>query len=333
MGAKPSVKLTTDAPSTAEKGQKVVTSEPLEVDGLALMEELLQQARYPVDSLKGHVLKSCDVQENGPDDFTVKVILDGKKLDRYKSGRGDGMDRIDHWMRVVADRKNRRIQQTSFVDLQGCWVDEVEQARSKGGYGCTELVGSPMRVEFHIIQADGSRQTDEEAAALLDTILTDALTNMEKRKAKVMAEQDSLQGDGQKSVISEPLDEHIDFDSFWEKFLGTIKSPPSVPWLFRPKVLEVSKEEFHTVLVLPDTKQKITTIVKHSKASGELTMETMQDGEKIGGCTVILHRNPLRVESWGVDIDGKRLSGGSSVKSLQQTVDAVLSKKSHRWFR
>uniref|UniRef100_A0A7S3SAX5 Uncharacterized protein n=1 Tax=Strombidinopsis acuminata TaxID=141414 RepID=A0A7S3SAX5_9SPIT len=333
MGAKPSVKLTTDAPSTAEKGQKVVTSEPLEVDGLALMEELLQQARYPVDSLKGHVLKSCDVQENGPDDFTVKVILDGKKLDRYKSGRGDGMDRIDHWMRVVADRKNRRIQQTSFVDLQGCWVDEVEQARSKGGYGCTELVGSPMRVEFHIIQADGSRQTDEEAAALLDTILTDALTNMEKRKAKVMAEQDSLQGDGQKSVISEPLDEHIDFDSFWEKFLDMVKNPPNAP--AKVKVTDVSKEEFLSEIVVPDSKTTMTTKVKHNKAAGEVITETLQDGERVSGSTVLLHRNPLRVETWGVDSEGKRLAGRGTARGLQEYVDTVLAKKSHHrsWFR
>lgn len=208
-------------------------------------------------------------------------------------------------------------------------MDEEEESKSKAsGYMLLELVGSPLRVEYHIGMADGSRVVDKSAVAAVNPALTAALTNMAKRKVKVMPEQDTLKGDGQKSAISEPMDEHIDFDSFWEKLIDMIKSPPNAP--IAPQIVEVSKEEFDSVVVVPDTKTKLTTKVKHNKAAGEMMAETLQDGEVVGSSTVILHREPLRVESWGVDSEGKRLSGHGTARGLQEYVDTALAKERKR---
>lgn len=331
MGAKPSVKLSTNVDSVAQPGQKVVVSEPLEVHPNALLDELLDQLRYPVESYKEYVLKACEVTEHGPDDFTVKTILDGKKLDRYRHGRGDGIDRIDVWSRITADRKTRRIMNRPVVPPPGCWVDEVEASKNSDSFACYQLVDSPLRLEFHCVTDKGERWSDEQAVAVVQGTLAAALANMEKRKVKILAEQDSLQGGGLKSVISEPMDAHTDFDAFWDKFLSIMKAPPGSP--VKPQIVTVSESEFHTVVTDPASKQTLTTKIQHNRASGEVSTVTFSGDERLNSSNVVLHRKPLQIESWGEDAEGVRWAGRGTAKALQEYVDVVLAKKGHRWFR
>lgn len=331
MGAKPSVQMTADTDSVLEPGTKVVMSEGLEVDFDLLMDEYLEQHRYPIDSMKEYVLKSCDIEEHGKDDFTVKVILDGKKLDSYGYGRGDGIDRIDLWTRVTADRTKRELWSRPIVPPPGAWADEVDQVTAGGGACSRFTTEEPMRCEFHIVLPDGSAY--EQAIDVVQPILGAAIMEVSKKKVKVKSDQDSIKASGEKSVVSEPMDEFTTYDEFWDKFIEVLKAGDAA---VSPELVEVSDSEFHTVvtdtITDPTTEQKWITKIRHSKESGEIQIVTMNNSGILSKAVIILHKDPLRVESWGEDKDGVRQFGRGSAKGLQRYIDAVLEPKSSGWF-
>mmetsp|Transcript_47979 Transcript_47979/g.126687 ORF Transcript_47979/g.126687 Transcript_47979/m.126687 type:complete len:334 (+) Transcript_47979:109-1110(+) len=332
MGSGSSVNLTPDADSVIEPGTKVVMSEPLEVDFGLLFDEYMDQLRYPVEPIKEYVLKECSVEEHGPDDFTVKVVLDGKKLDSYGYGRGDGVDNIDLWTRVTGDRAKREIWSRPIVAPPGCYVDEVDTFKCPSTGAKTSFTSeTPLRVEFWIEMAGGARLDQDIAKGILLPPLGGAMQGLGKQLVKVKPDMDATRGGGLKSVISDPFDELSTFDEFWDKYLDAARNPPSAQ--VKPEIIEVSDEEFHTVAVIPGGDKKLTTKFRHCKESGEIQAATFLDAELTGGkTTTIVHKEPLFVEAWGESKTGDRQAGRGAAKMLQASLEAALAPKKTGWF-
>jgi len=330
MGSGRSLQLHADCDSVVEPGTKVVQSEALELDFDQLFDEYLEQLRYPVSTIAEYVLKECSVEDHGPDDFSVKVVLCGKKLDSYGYGRGDGVDMIGLWTRVTGDRAKRHIRCQDTVQPPGCFADELEK-HAAGGGAKTCFLEDPLRVEFQVELSDGSRLEDQEATKqILLGILGPAVSRVGQQLVKVSADQESTRGDGGRSVISGPLDEATDFDNLWERYVEAIKSPPGAA--VAPEVVEVSDEEFHVILEIPpDT--KLTTTVRHCKESGEILAVTTDGEEKVvSKTTSVLHREPLIVEVWGESRTGERQSGRGAARALQAHLESALAPKKSGWF-
>jgi len=132
MGNVQKLTLYEEQDSVSEPGTKCITSSPLSMLDPPLSaedweaESLLWQ-RFPIK--KGWkseaFLKSVEVFEHGPRDFTSKIILDGQKLDAEGHGRGDGTDRVIKWGRTTMGQDMMTM--TEYVDeaTGGMWADEI----------------------------------------------------------------------------------------------------------------------------------------------------------------------------------------------------------------
>jgi len=334
MGSGPSVEVQVEVDSISEPGTKCCQTASLaEYSYNTLVDELLDISRYPVDPMKEAVLKSCDVQVHGPDEFTVKVVLDGKKLDSYGYGKGDGTDRVDNWTRIVCNREKRCIDSYAIVIFPGMWIDEVDP-KKQWIHSRTTFLEDPLRIEFYIDVLEGpeagKRLANDMAKGSMMAYLYGALSNMQARKVKCRPDQDSIRDKGQKSVVSEPMDDHTDYDTFFTNWVDGMKNPPTMPGVPPAELTEVSETELYLKRTLEDG-TKFVTKITHDKDTGEVYSVVFRNSDKISSSVFVLHREPLRFEAWHEDKSGDRRAGSGAARAMQMQLDASLAKGSS-WF-
>lgn len=330
MGSGPSVELTPNADSELEPGEKCVLSASLEeYEYDVLVSEVMECMKYPIGPYKEPVLKAVEVEEHGADDFTVKVILDGNKLDSFGYGKGDGTDRVDLWVRVTANREKRTLESHIIVGEPGAWINEVDPAQKVVAISKTLFNTDPLRLEFHILATEtGTRYAGDRAKAAIAGCLNTALGNLASRKVKIFGDQPSLTNPDLKSCVSEPIDEHSDYDTFFTYLVEAIKAPPGPGSV---ETNEVSDSEFHVVRTMPEGNQ-FTTKCNYSQKSGEIKHSTFSEkGNMLSSTVLVLHKEPLRLEAWNLDAQGQRNAGRGTAKAFQLLIDVTLAKSSS-WF-
>uniref|UniRef100_A0A7S2VRI5 Uncharacterized protein n=1 Tax=Zooxanthella nutricula TaxID=1333877 RepID=A0A7S2VRI5_9DINO len=341
MGGGHSVELLADQDAVSEKfrGKKCIMSAtlddldpPAEPDGV--FKELVEWLRRPVEPMGEGVLKSVTVTEDdGEDNFTTKVIADGFKLDAYGFGKGDGTDRVTRWKKVKLDRANGVVEWTDLVSelTLGAWADEA--TGETGTCITVTILKNPHRLEIVIQDADGTNPSGEAVANALYG-LTDRIVGMVQQlaKAKVKASVET-KGSGEKSVMVEPMDEHVDFDGFFNKFITIQREKfEKIPGVV---IDDPTEGEFVTVAIIPqpDGSEKTSTnSVKHNVNTGSITLE-MHDTEGILVNTMYwqLHKDPLQLEAWSITKTGERIVSESIARVVQFDTNQTIE-RANSWF-
>jgi len=340
MGNMHSVELFAEQDSVSQPGTKAITSASLDhldppVSAIEVIDEFVGLIKYPVDPMTEAVLKAVDVVDKSADEFTVKVFLDGKKLDEYGHGRGDGMDRCKIWKHCIIDRSKLTVKTIDYVDdaTMGAWADEV----SDENVHCTcllQVLSDPTRMELHVDDARGNRLAMEVVRDALynwtDQIV-DGVQQAKTAKVKVLPAAASLKDEGLKSNVSEPMDAHISYDKFFSSFVDIIKenlekNPSNT-------ITDISESEFSSEgkVGQEDNQKEIKTAVKFSREQGEIEMAFVQDGKLARTTYYKLHKSPLVVEGWSVESDGTRLCGEATARQMQKSVNGAIAKATS-WF-
>mmetsp|Transcript_45759 Transcript_45759/g.133237 ORF Transcript_45759/g.133237 Transcript_45759/m.133237 type:complete len:344 (-) Transcript_45759:41-1072(-) len=342
MGSSHSVELIPDQDSPTEPGQQSIISAPLDeldppVDAAQAFAGLLDHFRRPLDEQSEAIMKSCEITENaGPDDFTVKVVVDGVKLDRYGFGRGDGMDRVRSWRRFVVDRAGKRITAHDYVSeiALGAWADEASDAQVLATVSIQMLEGPP-RIEMWVIGQDGKRFSGKELAEG-SYVVTDKVIRLiqDEVKAKVKARPaKAIKHAGEDSVVTDPMDAHVEYDAFFDKLVTVVKEKLE-------KIPEAEVEEVSTNEVIArvrqttaDGKEQIHMhTLKYCAASGEATITRMDhEGKAFNTSFRVVHKSPLVVEAWNITLTGERTAGEEFARLVQREVNEVIDRV-NSWF-
>eukprot|EP00429_Kryptoperidinium_foliaceum_P020571 CAMPEP_0176049428 /NCGR_PEP_ID=MMETSP0120_2-20121206/24561_1 /TAXON_ID=160619 /ORGANISM="Kryptoperidinium foliaceum, Strain CCMP 1326" /LENGTH=341 /DNA_ID=CAMNT_0017382855 /DNA_START=44 /DNA_END=1069 /DNA_ORIENTATION=- len=340
MGVSHSVELFADQDSPTDVGQKSVMTASLDdldppVTAEQFLAEFIDHFKWPIDPAAEAVLKSCTVTEASADDFTVKVILDGAKLDSYGYGKGDGTDRMRSWKRVVVDRVSKRITTHDYVPepTLGAWVDEASDKEAVAVFHM-QLLSGPTRAEFWVVDKEGTRLSDAGLAQgvyhLTDRVVG-ALQAAAKAKVKV-APGKSIRNQGEDSVLTQPMEEHVDYDSFFDKMTTVMKEkmeklPNAEVEVAATEVVVRVKEQD------ADGKERVHThTIKHSAESGEMVItHTDQDGKIVNTSFRQVHKSPLVVEAWNITRNGDRTAGAAFAKMVQKEVNEIIE-RANSWF-
>jgi len=335
MGNAHGVELFPDQESVGELGTKSIISASFEALNPAVtaddfVAEFITMLRYPVNPMSEAVLKKVDLDEKSADEFIVKVILDGKKLDQFGYGRGDGIDGIRVWKRVTVDRTKKILTLEDYVDETqlGAWADQGSDSEVIMKTVCYVLSG-PTRCEF-AVDRKGERWASDEAREFM-YFWTDPLLEMiqQDKSAKVLVTggAPSIKETGAQSNVSGPLDEYCSYDKFFEKMVDVLKEavqrdPSSVPE-------DVSATEFvtKTKQVIEDKEKEVCVSVKWAQDAGSIEYTTTSDGVVQSVAKYFVHKSPFVVESWVVGIDGERApTSDTSARALQRLLNTAIDK-------
>mmetsp|Transcript_5062 Transcript_5062/g.15626 ORF Transcript_5062/g.15626 Transcript_5062/m.15626 type:complete len:379 (+) Transcript_5062:77-1213(+) len=215
MGNGPYVKVHPDAESPTCLGAKSALSDPIDdfCDYATFFEELIPRLRDPVHPLEQYVLKSLEVVDHGPQEFTVKIILNGELLTRLGVGKPDGSDVVRRWQRVAHSHEDRMIIFEEYGE------DGKPYATNK-----LKFLEDPFRVEVWSDWITGERFSGPILAWSTETFyITPIIRNVIHRKVMVRREVDSPGGTG-KCCLSDPLDGYLTFDAITEGLPEVMKT-------------------------------------------------------------------------------------------------------------
>jgi len=330
MGATYSLEANQDSPS--EPGKKVVlTSELPEVAPDDLAENLLMMMRRPVPPMLASVLKIVELEETSENSFSVKVILDGAKLDEAGYGK-HGQDRVSQWLKVTYNPAEMLVSMESFLPDDGAWADEASGDEVFFAT-YTRFLKDPTRIEYWWVK-DGERMAGESQAQHFKFYI-DALMEIAKpRKVSFSPDCDSIAEPGQKSILSVPVDDHIAFDALWQELLNHKSVYGSV--IQDLDVQEVSDNE---VLVTGENGVEPAGgafAVEWNKDEGKIVRTQQVSGKAVEAIHMVIHQSPLRMEAWLLDAQGQRGSNKKLARAYTILIDMLLKKvakdSSSSWF-
>jgi hypothetical protein len=298
------------------------------------MEGLLEILRRPVSPIEEPVLKSVDMEEHGPDAFTVKVILDGKKLSAYGFGREDDCDRVSTWKKVTHDRAQMKIITEDYVPgppMPGEWLDKAEDIEVLTTCHI-KMLSSPTRIECWLFRA-GQRVADEDLCKVLTNFTNAVIGGIQaEATAKVkIAAGPSRKVPGHSSAVSEAMDDHVYYEGFFDALVKFVKHNHSL--IPGGRIEDVNDKEFHAVLPGPPGKEEneTTIIIKHSEESGLMSIETRNKDTVFSRQFRQLHKDPLVYEAWLEDAEGVHSASKTFVRDQLRIVNAVID-KANSWF-
>jgi len=303
------VRVLPDAPSVANRGLKSAVSAPL--DDLLGLDELWH----------GYVRQckaGAEVEQTSLRDFTAVREQEGGRIT----------------MRYHADRQKRLVYAETYGPKGGLFERRW-----------TVFHQDPLRLECWG-EAPGERKSGKAKAMLLQNVVDGVIAGVlaarrgegsVSSRAEVHANVPSLNGSGQLSVLSEPLDALASFPALWDRWLDYHKRLPGVAEVRRTDVTVASESEFKVVATLDEqvllsrdpsraAREDGYRVVRYSlcRARGTLYAETCgREGRVRERNFAVLHRNPLRLEWWG-ETPGERKFGAARGALLSAMLEAAL---------
>lgn len=334
MGAGHGVELLPEQDAVTKPGGKCIMSASLDdldpkVPGKSVYDEYEAYLRRPVDPLMEGVLKQVELIETDATHFTIKVILDGKKLDRWGFGKGDGTDRVRRWKKVTLDPDALKIVIEDLVleMEQGAWLDEATGDKTMEMSTFT-IVKDPTRMEI-IIEKAGDILCQEEVRDavyyLTDALLTE-VTAAATAKVKVTEDSPSIKDSGAKSCVSGPMDGMAPYDGLLNSLFKI--SRERVAQMPDIEINDISDTEFASTSKSGEL--KLSTSYKKSVEDGMLTHVTKDGDEVLRTSTVVLHKSPMIAEHWIVNT-GDRIAGAQNAKQFAKELNAAID-KANSWF-
>jgi len=335
MGASHGVELMAEQESS-QPGLQSIISGPLDaldppINCKEAFEETVALLRYPMDPITEGLKKELQITELDANSFVIKLILDGKKLDGFGYGKGDGTDRVRHWKKVVAKPEKLSISVTDYVPeaLLGEWLsDAKEEAVS---FCEINFLQDPPQIEFCIDDKDGNRLANPETRDGLYSWSDNIVNNIHSfktAKVKMTPDSTSIAEKGLKSMVSEPMDEHVSYENFFPQMVKFTRD-------FLAQVPGITLDETESEIrgsVTNEQGEVTRHLLKFSEATGEMTV-TVSHQDKV---RTELHRKvhsgpPLVLEAWDVDAEGHRLTGAAKAKEIQKNMNIMID-KANSWF-
>jgi len=331
-------------------GGKVIMSASMEdtegVNYLSFVNELIEIMKTPPPMtalvIKEHTTKDI---EGNPDEFTVKIVLDGQKMAGY--GFGDGTDQ------VVVNRHVKVCRDERWVDV---WEYlNKDQPDLLTSYSRTCFLEDPFRLEAFSVNHDertegtkeGVRVSDDWAVKIWKDLFIDPIcTTIKYTKVKCTADQPSLTGSGDLVIVSDRMDEHVSIDSVTKVLIThAIESV----CLFvkdsrnedgKPDVKEsddgTTQEATLTAewenapqangdgAVAATTKSFLEVNWSFNRTTSQFKAVTSMNGKLIR--TQFANIVWPRMESYNVTAEGERQSGGSSTREFTQFLNGLVAK-------
>lgn len=325
MGSQYSMAVTYDVDSVANPGTKVCMCEDL--DGIAdydtLMEATVAFLRDPVDAVMAPFLKSLDIEEHGPDDFTIKITLSRDKIIELTGADPSTIpegDAVNKWQRCTIDRAAGTLR-TQCFRLTG------SEPKCEQEYNVV-LNKAPLAFEGYLLTYDEdgnktARLTDKACGDGLLWTINPVVRLLKEVKVKCTAGQPSRVDPSLTSVMSEPLDAHTSVgyivDKYWEETVSGIEASEG---------FKVVTKEPDELKVLDPRGGEMTWIF--DKGAKEILMKTGTGGEPMYTVTSKFHEDPLQLEVWTTD---KGVRGGTTTTAREQSI--TLSKalvRAQSWF-
>jgi len=324
VGSAPMLAFHEEQESPTEAGERSAMSDPLpdHVDYDNFLDAIVDSMRYPVGPQLATLLKSCEVSEEGAEEFHVKVVLDGEKLARWGvKPPAPGIDRVHLWNRVQFSREDRTIHTTTYKP--GWERDGGEDTADRNVVfteGFSNILRNPLRCEFWL-KVQGARFANRQCADLMQEVAAPIIQSLARRKVRVMHDAPSPSCGSNKSVISEPLGEHISYNAFFDTKLVVLKTIPGTV------VEELSPTEFQVKLQGAEgPPATLVTTITHDKEAGEIATVLMSEAGVVRKVFTKLHRQPLCLECWLEDQNGQRNAGRAFAKEVQAEVDQIMEK-------
>mmetsp|Transcript_47933 Transcript_47933/g.104665 ORF Transcript_47933/g.104665 Transcript_47933/m.104665 type:complete len:348 (+) Transcript_47933:108-1151(+) len=262
-------------------------------------------------------IKKTLVNKLSPCDIEIKVLADGKKLDRYNAGGdGFGTDKIVEWTRYWWSREERFIKSVNYHS--GMFVGK-EKKRFAWGQDTLFTGENPLCVEGHhyyyTLRIFRRRLTgDGQAhwyAANLDMVLRPHVDKVEMLP-------DMLSPSGNwRSAISLPMDSLTTYDevfnSFHTKLLKHVSHHPV--------------KERGPDFILREMRDEVanrTIRISRDEEDGLITEEICEGKESLQKTFYKFHANPLILESWQIRGDARE-SGFLFAKFVQKTINNAVA--------
>jgi len=352
MGQKTSrVQVYKNAASPTDDGRRSCITGPL--DGFiqydALWDQLIELLRNPTDVAGLHDPAVTQVSET---EFTISKTLDMKQFD-VKAMHNLGLHRLllDNSMltkwtaqdtkfteRYLFDKSNGRIRAERFGPIN----ELVERS-------WTVLLRDPLRVEFWI-EVPGFRRC---GPVILHAARWKLLNPAIKRlfgdgymwqmfkgrgEAKDFLKEsaESPLQPGTYSVVSDPLDDIVDFEALWAATVDVLRYPEpqeDKDWE-KAEVDQISDTEFTVRRVFDPNHPKVEEVkpyntwdkVRLDKPNGAIVADTFNSEGVLQITTwYVIHRQPVRVECW-CEGPPKRKAGSFVKMRLLHMVGIVLER-------
>mmetsp|Transcript_129297 Transcript_129297/g.289096 ORF Transcript_129297/g.289096 Transcript_129297/m.289096 type:complete len:333 (+) Transcript_129297:88-1086(+) len=330
-GGYSTIVLKPDQPSS-EPDKLAVVSDPFpeSVTIEDLWDGMMEWIKYPVPEMHRTVLKSCEVTQNdGFNDFNVKITLDGKKLDQWGYGKGDGTDRITTNNRCKVDKSKWEIYTINYKST--CWAGE-EVGDDKVYITAITRIHKPtvpIQYEFYLdypLENPPRHATDKEAADVTGAIIDPIVTRLANTKYRVVPEAPSLSGAGK--VVLTPELPDVTYDNFWKSLIAIFKAGAQ---MMGGTPIDTSDKQFKT-----DTKDDIgnhtISTTDFDMESGLIEAVTMTNGVMIQKWVYAIQKDPVRMEVYMMNgADGERRADKRISNMVQIQLNNTLAKCNSWW--
>jgi len=332
MGGGPLVAVHPNADSPTEPGLKSVVTDPIDgfCDPEALWDCLVDRMREPLWPREEAVLKELQIVDHGPEDFSIRVILDCQKLKALgwiEQLRWHGILRTvpdseevcRFCARVVADRQRQVIISTEFDPSDGTTIWNVTT---------TKFLRDPFRIEVFAVVVDGTRKHGPQLASFVQSCyLNPILRSKQHHMVRVEPNVDSPSGHG-KAAITETVDKYFEAGTLLEDLIRGIQKAEHASNI---EYLSESEFELTWTIQTPSAEDKdlitrqMRQVVRLVPDRGEIVVVSSVDTELIDTGFFRIHRDPaLRVEHWS-ETGGMRCGGRAEADILSELVNGLIA--------
>lgn len=331
MGNVGAISVHPNQPSVTDPGLLSAWTDPIGEDLVddvhEFFSELIEVCKDPVNDLLGErwFLKNLEVTPLGdPDEFEIKVILDGAKLKRVIPEKQDEEDFVRSRLYIKADRKTLTLTTAELAGEAG--LEKKWHLFSRMHPNAEE---KNFRTEIWLIDKEGVRRSGIFIAGFAEHLWVKPLLMCRfGQKVKVRSNIDVHESGG-RSALSEPLDEFFTPDAFFESLVASVKQDVinakaelnykndmefDAKWdveLPLPENLQ-NKETGQTTFHLSAGKNVVT-----DPKGLQICIQDRFMGELMNSDFWRVHRDPCRIEFWKILPNGQRVGGGKEACLLR----------------
>mmetsp|Transcript_9900 Transcript_9900/g.22177 ORF Transcript_9900/g.22177 Transcript_9900/m.22177 type:complete len:343 (-) Transcript_9900:140-1168(-) len=316
------IQANADSPTQPGKKSVLVTFEP-GVTYEAFMDAFTSANRkmYPLTDQYGDAVKEIQTKEPSSHEVEIKVIEDGRKLDRWHAGKGDGTDKLQSWWYL-----SWNLQEKSFKGEHyqaGVWLGQ-EKRRIQWSWTGRFIREQPLLVFEGSHSSPGEPRLAGDAQAFFFGMSMNPIARLMKDKVEIienLVSTSSAESAEVRSAISFPLDTHTTYDALFQRIVDLGK----IALIGAGMAYDESPNGYTGKYKNPMDGIDRTVKFEHDKEKGLIDFYYYRATDLVESMHKKLHRKPLILESWLVR-DGKRESGWWFAKmKCQRELNDILS--------
>uniref|UniRef100_A0A7S1RY68 Uncharacterized protein n=1 Tax=Alexandrium catenella TaxID=2925 RepID=A0A7S1RY68_ALECA len=329
MGNVGAIRVHPDQPSLACPGERSTFTDPigegLVEDVQEFFEELADSMRNPLSwSFEYVFLKEVDVTSPSPDEFQVRVVLDGQKIRRHIPWIQGEEDIIRSWYEGSIDRERLYLETTEFEP-----VPEKTRRHSLHSVMHPDRRSRSFKVEVWCMGKEGTRRSGELIAGIVEWMWVKPLLACRfGQKVRVHCNIEVPESGGT-SAMTEPLDAYFTAEQFFRAVvaLAMEEGTPGREIAHKSSMeCEVRwRQDFPLpadVLINRETGQKTlnveaSRIVVSDPKGLQIAIQERFFDELAMSTFYRIHQDPVRCEYWQGLPSGQRAGGAQQARQLR----------------